>query len=114
MGDDGALVDNAAPAWRQSYNTDQMVVVPSPDGSHQIVISKPAEIDSDHYIDPISKEVVTFNHETLAVTEPRAFDGTEMVEALEPLRAVGQQVGLFPLLFAAPKQKLGITHARAR
>jgi len=87
---DDAVVDGASPAMRHSYNTDQMVVANAPDGSHKIVIAKCAEIDTEHYIDAIAKQVVTFNHETMTATEPRGLEPGEMDDALEGFRTAAQ------------------------
>jgi capping protein alpha len=88
--DNSEMINGIAPAMRQNYNTDQMVVADAPDGSHKIVIAKCAEIDAEHYIDPVAKQVVTFNHETLTASDPRPLEAGESVDDLEGLRTAAQ------------------------
>jgi len=68
---DDALVNDLAPSTFKEYNTDQLILVPSPSGG-QAVISKFGERGPNEYLDPRGGLVLTFDHIEGKVTGSRS------------------------------------------
>merc|ERR1711998_560420 len=57
-----AVVAPTEAAIRHDYNVDQILAVPSEDGSHKVIIAACAELDSQTYIDAATRQAVIFDH----------------------------------------------------
>jgi len=80
------LNDSAARTFRQ-YNTDQMLAVDSPGGSHKVLITKYGEVADGEYLDPKGKQVVQFDHIKQEVVGKRPIGSGDVEQSLENLRA---------------------------
>lgn len=80
-----ALLNQSAPTTFREYNTDQMLQVKSPKGSHDALITKFGELNSNEYLDPRGGSVIVFDHIRQEVTGSRAISG-ELDSTAEPFR----------------------------
>jgi capping protein alpha len=81
---DDVLINEIAPTTFREYNTDQMLNVQSPAGSHQFLITKFGELSPNEYLDPRGKTAVTFDHIEQKVKGSKPY---EMDSEVEPFRA---------------------------
>lgn len=81
---DDVLINEIAPATFREYNTDQMLDVKSPNGSHQFLITKFGELSPNEYLDPRGKVAVTFDHIEQKVKGSKPHD---LDHDVEPYRA---------------------------
>lgn len=63
-----SIINSSAPATFREYNTDQMLEVQSPGGSHKVLITKEGEVGTGEYLDPRGNQVITFDHIRQEVT----------------------------------------------
>jgi len=84
LGND-AILNDSAPATFREYNTEQMLQVKAPNGSHQVLITKYGEISASEYLDPRGGSVVFFDHIRQEVTGSRAI-GSELDSTVENFR----------------------------
>jgi len=84
LGND-AILNDSAPATFREYNTEQMLQVKSPNGGHQVLISKYGEISPSEYLDPKGGCVVFFDHIRQEVTGSRPI-GNELDSTVENFR----------------------------
>jgi capping protein alpha len=82
LDNDNLLNKNAQETFR-TYNTSQMVQVRN--GDHDVIICKQGEISNNEYLDPIGKQVVTFDHIKQQITGTRAI-GSELDSSIESQR----------------------------
>jgi len=82
LNNDDLLNRNATETFR-TYNTQQMIQVQN--GDHSVIISKFGEVNPNEYLDPIGKQVVTFDHIKQQITGHRAI-GNELDSSVEPFR----------------------------
>merc|ERR1712188_34547 len=83
---DDSIINDSAPATFAQWNTDQMLQVTSPNGGHQVLITRFGEVSDSEYLDPRGYCVVQFNHIRQEVTGSRAVAG-EIDTSCESLRA---------------------------
>jgi len=83
---DDSIINDSAPATFAQWNTDQMLQVQSPNGGHQVLITRYGEVSDNEYLDPRGKSVITFNHIRQEVTGHRAVAG-EIDSGVESTRA---------------------------
>jgi len=81
--DDESIINDIVPSTFKQYNTDQMIQVDN--GDHKLLIAPQGEVSGNEYIDPHSKQVVTFDHITHEVTGTRDLAG-ELEQDVEPFR----------------------------
>lgn len=84
--EDDSLINDTAPATFREWNTDQMLQVNSPNGGHQVLISKYGEVNDAEYLDPRGKCVIQFDHIKQEVSGSRSISG-ELDNDVEPVRA---------------------------
>jgi len=82
-----SLLNESAPRTFREYNTEQMVVVESPNHTHKVLITKYGEVADGEYLDPKGQQVVIYDHIKQAVTGQRAIQGGELDNSLEGLRS---------------------------
>jgi len=82
LNNDELLNRNASETFR-TYNTTQMIQVRH--GDHEVIISKFGEVGPSEYLDPIAKQVVSFDHIKQQITGQRAI-GNELDSSVEPFR----------------------------
>lgn len=80
-----AILNDTAPATFREYNTEQMVQVKSPNGAHQVLITKYGEIGNSDYLDPKGGSILHFDHIRQEVTGSRAI-GSELDQSVESFR----------------------------
>jgi len=78
-----SVLNQIAPTTFKQYNTDQMLKVKTSGG--ETLITKQGEISSNEYLDPASKQVVTFDHIKQEVTGSRSA-GSALDSDVEPFR----------------------------
>jgi len=83
---DDSLLNDTAEATFAQWNTDQMLQVVSPNGGHQVLISKYGEINGSEYLDPRGKCVIQFDHIKQEVSGSRGLAG-ELDDSAESVRA---------------------------
>jgi len=84
-----ALLNEIATDTFREYNTQQMLVVDSGNGSHKCLIAKAGEASPSEYLDPSGGHVVTFDHFKQEVTGTRNIAG-ELDSDAEPWRSAVQ------------------------
>lgn len=82
---DDSIINDTAPATFREYNTDQMLQVNSPNGNHQVLITKFGELSDTEYLDPHGQCVVRFDHIKQEVVGSRSLQG-ELDQQVEPYR----------------------------
>jgi len=82
LNNDDLLNRNAVETFR-NYNTNQMIQTTN--GNHDVLITKIGEIGTNEYLDPIGKQVVTFDHIKQQITGRRDIKG-ELDSTVEPFR----------------------------
>jgi len=80
------IINSTASRTFREYNTEQMVIVDSPGQKHKFLVTKYGEVADGQYLDPRSRQVVSYDHIKQAVTTARAVSN-EMDGGLEPLRS---------------------------
>eukprot|EP00162_Nutomonas_longa_P006453 comp17005_c0_seq1/m.27953 comp17005_c0_seq1/g.27953 ORF comp17005_c0_seq1/g.27953 comp17005_c0_seq1/m.27953 type:complete len:279 (-) comp17005_c0_seq1:102-938(-) len=85
LGDNDLLSSKADGIFR-AYHTDQMVSVTAPGSDHSILLTKYGEIDSTHYVDPISNVVVTVDHLTCSATGTRGLTESKFLVSQESVK----------------------------
>jgi len=83
---DETLLNSSAPSTFRTYNTDQMVDVTTPSGA-KVLITKDGELPSGEYIDPRSKEAISYDHIRGEITGTRSLNSNEYDNDVEPYRA---------------------------
>jgi len=83
---DDALVNDLAPSTFKEYNTDQLILVPSPSGG-QAVISKFGERGPNEYLDPRGGFVLNFDHIEGKVIGSRPIGPGDLDNDVEPYRS---------------------------
>jgi len=69
-----AILNELAPTTFREYNTEQMLVLPVPNQTHKVLITKFGELSGEEYLDPQGKLVITFDHFKQEVTGTRPAD----------------------------------------
>mmetsp|Transcript_30134 Transcript_30134/g.41721 ORF Transcript_30134/g.41721 Transcript_30134/m.41721 type:complete len:296 (-) Transcript_30134:273-1160(-) len=86
LGADHVLNSVALDVFRE-YNTEQMVAVNLPDSMGQVLVTKAGEIDSSHYLDPKSGQVVEVDHiKQVCINARPAEESENTPAALQPFR----------------------------
>jgi len=85
---DESIINDIVPTTFKQYNTDQMISVDN--GDHKVLICTQGELNGNEYIDPHSKQIVTFDHITHDVTSTRDGSG-ELDSDVESYREALQQ-----------------------
>jgi len=80
------ILNEIAPVTFKEYNTEQMLVVKSPNSDHKVLISKFGEINPNEYLDPFSRTVVTFDHFKQEVSGSRDASDSDFDADVEPYR----------------------------
>jgi len=80
------LLNELAPTTFREYNTEQMLVMSVPNQPHKMLVTKFGEINNNEYLDPLGKQVVTFDHFKQEVVSTRPVE-TELNDELEPWRS---------------------------
>jgi len=83
---DDSVINNTAGSTFSQWNTDQMLQVQSPNGGHQVLISKYGEVSDSEYLDPKGKCVVKFDHIRQEVAGSRPIAG-ELDDSVESWRS---------------------------
>jgi capping protein alpha len=89
---DESILNESAPSTFREYNTDQMLQVQSPGGSHKFLVTKFGEVGNGDYLDPRGRLVVHFDHIRQEVTGSRAA-GNEIDNSIESFRAAFDEKG---------------------
>jgi len=84
---DESIINDSAPSTFREYNTDQMLQVQSPGGSHKVLITKQGELGHGEYLDPRGNQVIIYDHIRQEVTGSRAIHSGELDSSVEPHRA---------------------------
>eukprot|EP00168_Porphyra_purpurea_P019089 TRINITY_DN7451_c0_g1_i1.p1 TRINITY_DN7451_c0_g1~~TRINITY_DN7451_c0_g1_i1.p1 ORF type:complete len:310 (-),score=65.07 TRINITY_DN7451_c0_g1_i1:125-994(-) len=84
--EDDSLINDTCPATFREWNTDQMLQVVSPNGGHEVLISKYGEVNDAEYLDPRGNCVIQFDHIKQAVAGSRAISG-ELDQEVEGYRS---------------------------
>jgi len=82
LNNDDLLNRHAMETFR-TYNTTQMVQVPN--GDHDVLITKVGEISPSEYLDPLGRQIVTFDHIKQQITGHRPVSN-ELDSSIEPFR----------------------------
>jgi len=80
------LLNNIAADTFKEYNTEQMVLVNSPNNKHQVLITKHGEVADGEYLDPRGNQIISYDHIQQTVTGSRPIAG-ELESDIEPYRA---------------------------
>jgi len=80
-----SLINNTAAATFREYNTEQMVIVESPNNQHKVLITKYGEVADGEYLDPKGNQVISYDHIKQVVTGARPISN-ELDSSSEPLR----------------------------
>jgi len=80
-----ALINNTAASTFREYNTEQMVIVESPNHQHKVLITKYGEVSDGDFLDPKGNQIISYDHIKQQVTGARAISG-ELEASSEPLR----------------------------
>jgi len=83
---DESIINESAPSTFREYNTEQMLQVQSPGGSHKVLITKQGEVAGGEFLDPRGNKVLSFDHLRQEVTGSRAIAG-ELDREVEPYRS---------------------------
>jgi len=84
-----ALLNEIASETFREYNTQQMLIVDSPNRGHKVLITKHGELSPNTYLDPLGGQVITFDHFKQEVTGARDGSG-ELENDAEPWRSAVQ------------------------
>lgn len=88
---DGFLTPQQINDIFRAYNIDTLRIVEV--GDHKISISKAAEVDGSHYIDPVAGKVVGYNHTTQVLSgEERPLAGEMDANMEEPRAAIQKAI----------------------
>jgi len=79
-----SVLNQLAPTTFKQYNTDQMLKAKG-HGSGEVLISKYGEVSNNEYLDPASKQIVTFDHIKQEITGTKSA-GSRMDSDVEPFR----------------------------
>jgi len=79
-----AILNSLAPSVFKQYNTDQMLKVKTPYNS-EFLITKQGEVSANEYLDPATKQIVTFDHIRQEITGARSA-GNALDSDVEPYR----------------------------
>jgi capping protein alpha len=82
LNNDDLLNRNALETFR-TYNTTQMLQIQN--GDHEVLITKMGELGPNEYLDPLGKQVITFDHIKQQITGHRDIKG-ELDSSVEPFR----------------------------
>jgi len=74
----------------REYNTQQMLIVDTPDRSHKVVVSKYGEVSPNEYLDPAGGQVFSFDHFKQEVSGSRELGGGDLNGEAEPWRSALQ------------------------
>eukprot|EP00698_Gefionella_okellyi_P004324 TRINITY_DN14002_c0_g1_i1.p1 TRINITY_DN14002_c0_g1~~TRINITY_DN14002_c0_g1_i1.p1 ORF type:complete len:281 (+),score=35.50 TRINITY_DN14002_c0_g1_i1:86-928(+) len=85
VADDQLLNQSAFEAFRQ-YNTEQLLPIDIPGGSSKVLITQFNELDPTHYVDPVTRQVVTVDHVKQEISDVRPMDDGETPVAAEAHR----------------------------
>lgn len=85
-----ALLNEIAAETFKEYNTQQMLLVNSPDHDHKVLITKYGEVGPNEYLDPQGGQVVNFDHFLQEVNGSRKLEGGELDSEAEPWRSAVQ------------------------
>jgi len=85
LNNDNLLNEIAVDTFKE-YNTQQMLIVNSPNRDHKVLITKHGEVGSNEYLDPQGNQVITFDHLKQEVTVSRPIAG-ELDSDAEPWRS---------------------------
>lgn len=88
-----AMLNNTANETFKQYNTDQMIQVDAPGGTHKVLITKHGEVGEGEYLDPVGQQVLRFDHIKQEVQGARPLSG-EIPADMEPLRAAIEKQAL--------------------
>jgi capping protein alpha len=86
LGNQDHLINSTAIQTFGKWNTDQMLQVVSPNGGHQVLITKYGEVSESEYVDPRGKCVLKFDHIKQQLQSHRALGG-ELDNDVEPYRS---------------------------
>jgi len=86
LGSQDHLINASAIQTFGKWNTDQMLQVTSPNGGHQVLITKYGEVSESEYLDPRGKCVLKFDHIKQQLQSHRAAGG-EIDSDVEPYRS---------------------------
>ena len=92
------ITDDNLRTIMRTYNVQQYVTAAVPGKEHKMIISKAGEVDSSHYLDTRSNQVVGFNHVTQTcvaddVAAAEGKDDNENRSAVEVRRNESEDVG---------------------
>jgi hypothetical protein len=79
-----AILNSLAPTVFKQYNTDQMLKVKTPYNT-EFLITKQGEVSANEYLDPATKQIVTFDHIRQEITGARSA-GNALDSDVEPYR----------------------------
>lgn len=83
---DDSIINDSAPATFREWNTDQMLQVKSPNGDHEVLITKFGEVNDAEYLDPRGRCVIQFDHIKREVVGNRPISG-ELHQEVESFRS---------------------------
>jgi len=86
-----SIINNTAAATFREHNTEQMVIVESPNKEHKVLITKYGEVSDGEFLDPKGGQVISYDHIKQQVTGARPISG-ELDSSLEPLRSAVEKV----------------------
>jgi capping protein alpha len=84
---DESLLNTTAVATFREYNTDQMIPLPSPTGSHLVLITKYGELSPNEYLDHRGAQVVNVDHLRQEIIGKRSIKSGDVEREVEPWRA---------------------------
>eukprot|EP01091_Cochliopodium_minus_P005063 TRINITY_DN15050_c0_g1_i1.p1 TRINITY_DN15050_c0_g1~~TRINITY_DN15050_c0_g1_i1.p1 ORF type:complete len:282 (+),score=87.94 TRINITY_DN15050_c0_g1_i1:51-896(+) len=70
---DESIINDIVPTTFKQYNTEQMISTDN--GDHKVLICPQGELNGNEYIDPQSKQIITFDHITHEITSTRDGSG---------------------------------------
>jgi len=85
---DESIINDIVPTTFKQYNTDQMISTDN--GDHKVLICHQGELNGNEYIDPHSKQIITFDHITHEISGSRDGYG-ELDQDVESFREALQQ-----------------------
>jgi len=88
---DESIINDIVPTTFKQYNTDQMISTDN--GDHKVLICPQGEVNGNEYIDPSSRQIVTFDHITHEITGTRDVAG-ELDQGVESFRDALQQAAV--------------------
>jgi len=81
-----SMLNESAPRTFREYNTEQMIIVDSPNHSHKVLITKFGEVSDGEYLDPKGNQVISYDHIKQEVKGARAISG-ELEQSVEGMRS---------------------------